>query len=624
MAPILNLKLKNGRIITTSARSVTAPQHAARMLPRRRLPGGAAAAEDAVLLGKAGAVPPFAPKCAVNSSFASSVSSSESEDSEVSTPSSPYSRRGYVAELRSPQPPQPQPDVLSLRQRHPVVPPARRPRLRGAPLADGDTARVTAKPRARRPTTGSARVVEFSAQAGGATGGVAQQRRAFCLIYSAYVGMLIARKNYGFWLPHAMEILALEKPDVAVVGSSFEIASGYGALLNGFLIDAFEPAYGLAAALAVSALVNLLLSGTRSLTLMAALWGVNGAAQSFGWPCVSRIFLRAFPDPRGRGMWYSILSTSQNVGAALVPLLVTSAVTLSGEPRAAFWLPAAVTACLSLLLFCALAPERRAVGPARKHAPAPAPAPAGPAALPAAAAAGGASAAPGAAAAGQPAAHGSCGWRLLLDVLRNWRLWSMAANYFSIGIIRSCLTDWSPIFLREDKGLSVLAASRCLCAFELGGFLGSVAAGRLSDLWCGGRRGPVIASCTALLCPALLGLAHLRAESSLCALYFALGGLAFPVHVLLGLASREVVSPAASSTAGGLVKFVAQMGASSAGYPLGLLQREHGWGAVLCLLSAVAAGGGALACSLWWTVARTETAPPPPRDEQQPHRRKGG
>jgi OPA family sugar phosphate sensor protein UhpC-like MFS transporter len=127
-----------------------------------------------------------------------------------------------------------------------------------------------------------------------------------------------------------------------------------------------------------------------------------------------------------------------------------------------------------------------------------------------------------------------------------------------------------------------------------------------------------------LLCPALLLLATVRCELALLALYFALGSLAFPVHVLLGLASREVVDPLASSTAGGLVKFVAQMGASSAGYPLGVLQQTHGWQAVLCLLSAVAGGGGLLAATLWCTVARVAEPAWRPSRVSQPHKLKGG
>lgn len=128
----------------------------------------------------------------------------------------------------------------------------------------------------------------------------AARARTFALIYGAYVAMLVSRKNYGFWLPHAMETLGRSKSDVAAIGSSYEMMGGAGALLNGFVIDAMDPALGLAWALGLSGAVNAALCVTPNLSLMAALWGFNGAVQSVGWPCVSKIFLAAFPDPKVR------------------------------------------------------------------------------------------------------------------------------------------------------------------------------------------------------------------------------------------------------------------------------------------------------------------------------------
>jgi OPA family sugar phosphate sensor protein UhpC-like MFS transporter len=422
--------------------------------------------------------------------------------------------------------------------------------------------------------------------------------RVFVLIYAAYVGLLVARKNYGFWIPHAMAVLGRSKSEVAVIGSAFEMASGAGALFNGFLIDAIDPSLTLACALAASALLNLGLSRAGSLRMMAGLWGVNGLVQSVGWPCVSKVFLRAFPDPKGRGMWYSILSTSQNVGAALVPVLVAHSVAASGDARLAFYVPALLALGMSLVLLRLLwkCDQPQTTTPAAAAA----------AAMRARDAALAAVLASKAKRGGKDKARAAFWAMLRTDVVLNWRLWLMAVNYFAIGVIRSSLTDWSPLYLAEHKGLSVGAASGCLFAFEVGGFVGSVVAGRASDLLCHGRRGPVMAVCTAVLCPALLLLDALTDPAALLAVYFGLGALAFPVHVLLGLASREVVSPAASSTAGGLVKFVAQMGASSAGYPLGILQQRSGWRAVFRLLSAVAVAGGLATLPLWQTVARVD------------------
>ena len=82
-----------------------------------------------------------------------------------------------------------------------------------------------------------------------------------------------------------------------------------------------------------------------------------------------------------------------------------------------------------------------------------------------------------------------------------------------------------------------------------------------------------------------------------------MGICAFPVHVLLGLFSREAVPPSVSSSAGGFVKMIAQIGGASAGYPLGLLQQHLGWEGVYSCLAIVALLAAAAAAPLWNTRA---------------------
>lgn len=82
-----------------------------------------------------------------------------------------------------------------------------------------------------------------------------------------------------------------------------------------------------------------------------------------------------------------------------------------------------------------------------------------------------------------------------------------------------------------------------------------------------------------------------------------LGFFAFPVHVLLGLFSREVVPAAVSSSAGGFVKCIAQIGGAAAGYPLGRLQQAQGWDGVQVALAVVSFASGITACSLWTKTA---------------------
>ena len=63
---------------------------------------------------------------------------------------------------------------------------------------------------------------------------------------------------------------------------------------NGELSNHFNPRRIVAAGLLIVATVNILFSLQKSLTIMAILWGINGFAQSAGWPPVGRIISEHF------------------------------------------------------------------------------------------------------------------------------------------------------------------------------------------------------------------------------------------------------------------------------------------------------------------------------------------
>lgn len=410
--------------------------------------------------------------------------------------------------------------------------------------------------------------------------------REFTLIYGAYMTMLIARKNYGFWLPSVLSDLGAGKGEAGMLGSTFEIVYGSCALLNGVLIDMIPPKHLLIAALLASGGVNLAIGSTSSLALMVLLWGSNGFAQSFGWPSITNIFLAWFPDPASRGSWYSLLSTCQNAGAALVPLAVSATVARFGW-RAALYTPAVCTglmACvLALLLFGSPAAVEACY--ARKD-----------------------EARSSREARAQPKlGSGGLARTLGRHVLLNGELWLMAVSYFCISLVRTCLSDWSAIFLHEAKGMPMHTAARCLFAMESGGFVGSLVAGAASDRVFAGRRGPVVCICSALLAPALLAILTLSNGLALQAAYAWVGFCAFPVHVLLGLFSREVTPAHLSSSAGGFVKCIAQVGGAVAGLPLGMLQQRAGWHGVFVLTTGISAASALAALPLWFTTAQGAT-----------------
>jgi hypothetical protein len=64
------------------------------------------------------------------------------------------------------------------------------------------------------------------------------QWREFGLIYIAYMGFLVSRKNYGFWLRPVISELGYAKGQAGLIGSTLEVAYGTCSFLNGVVVRA--------------------------------------------------------------------------------------------------------------------------------------------------------------------------------------------------------------------------------------------------------------------------------------------------------------------------------------------------------------------------------------------------
>ena len=83
--------------------------------------------------------------------------------------------------------------------------------------------------------------------------------------------------------------------------------------------------------------------------------------------------------------------------------------------------------------------------------------------------------------------------QILFDnVLRNPFIWGMAFTYFFVYVIRQGVTSWFVFYLLQEKGATDagIAAQR-VSGLELGGLVGSLLAGRLSDLYIARSKGKV-------------------------------------------------------------------------------------------------------------------------------------
>lgn len=156
---------------------------------------------------------------------------------------------------------------------------------------------------------------------------------------------------------------------------------------------------------------------------------------------------------------------------------------------------------------------------------------------------GGAGAAAGGGGAGSGVVAGGAATRpisaALISVLASPSVWLLSASYFFNSFVRNGLTS-SFAFL-----LPGATASRANIAYEVGGALGGLAAGAISDKLFASRRAPAMALFGLVLVPLPLLLARLgnAPEAVTLVSYFAIGVAAFPPHTLNGLISRAFRAP---------------------------------------------------------------------------------
>jgi sugar phosphate permease len=175
--------------------------------------------------------------------------------------------------------------------------------------------------------------------------------------------------------------------------------------------------------------------------------------------------------------------------------------------------------------------------------------------------------------------------------LRSKLLYSYGVCYFAIKLIRYSLLFWLPYYLADQLAYAPDRAGYVSVAFEVGGIVGVVVLGLVTDRFQRLSR-PMLASATLVvlaislviyssvgawgLVPNVLGLAFIG---------FCLFG---PDSIISGAAAQDAGGPHAAATATGLVNGVGSVGAVLQGALNAWVSRVYGWHAVFYVFVAFA------------------------------------
>lgn len=163
------------------------------------------------------------------------------------------------------------------------------------------------------------------------------QKRLIATLWLTYALYYIGRLNVGPALDPLAEALGVNRAAVGVLGTAFFWSYALGQLVSGELGNRYSPRRIVALGLAVIAGVNLLMPGQTVLTVMIALWAINGFAQSTGWGPLLRILSERLGAEASQRISV-FFSMSYQVGAAF-SLAFAAWLVSAGGWQAAFFVP---------------------------------------------------------------------------------------------------------------------------------------------------------------------------------------------------------------------------------------------------------------------------------------------
>ncbi|NXQ62947.1 G6PT1 protein, partial [Anthoscopus minutus] len=284
-----------------------------------------------------------------------------------------------------------------------------------------------------------------------AAGGYGRYRAViFAAMFVGYTLYYFNRKTFSFVMPAVMAEVPLGKDDLGLITSSQSAAYAISKFISGVLSDQMSARWLFSSGLLMVGLVNVVFSWSSTVMAFAGLWFLNGLAQGLGWPPCGKI-LRKWFEPSQFGTWWAILSTSMNLAGGLGPI-VAALVSMNYDWRKTLSFSGFTCMVVSFVCLVLIKNEPSDVG------------------LPSIE---------------QGAKKGKKGSSsdnsTLTELLLSPYLWVLSTGYLVVFGVKTCCTDWGQLFLIQERGQSMLVGSSYMSALEIGGLVGSIAAGYLSD-----------------------------------------------------------------------------------------------------------------------------------------------
>uniref|UniRef100_A0A3P9P0C9 Glucose-6-phosphate exchanger SLC37A4-like n=1 Tax=Poecilia reticulata TaxID=8081 RepID=A0A3P9P0C9_POERE len=378
----------------------------------------------------------------------------------------------------------------------------------------------------------------------------------FLCMFTGYSLYFFNRKTFSFVMPSVMEEIELDKDDLGMITSSQTMAYAISKFISGVLSDQISARWLFSIGLFLVGGINVAFSWSSTVSMFSLLWFINGLGQGCGWPPCGKV-LRKWYEPSQFGTWWSVLSCSMNLAGSLGPLMVTVLLQYY-DWRTILAMSGVFCAAFSLVCLVFVKNEPKDVG------------------------------LPSIEAAAKKGVKGG-NESTLSEFLLSPFLWVLSLGYLVVFGVKTAATDWGQLFLMQEKGQTVLMGSTYMSALEVGGFVGSLSAGFISDravarkgLSTHGnpRHGLLILMMAGMYVSMYLFRVTITPEVPKIWILFLGAMFGFSSYgpiALYGVIASESAPSNFCGTSHAVVALMANVGAFMAGLPFSTVAKQHSW-----------------------------------------------
>jgi OPA family sugar phosphate sensor protein UhpC-like MFS transporter len=417
----------------------------------------------------------------------------------------------------------------------------------------------------------------------------------FGITWLIYAGFYFTRQSFGV-AKAALEkapTIGLTRAQQGDVDSAYGTTYMLGQFLFGALGDRFGPKHVLLAGMALSVFAAVASGYSTTYAAFVAFAIAQGIAQSTGWSNTAKVMSSWFSlRERGRviGWWCTHYTVGSAAALAFAGWMMNSWGRMEGGGLpslvpywpAAFWGPAVVLTGILLLtwLFLRNRPEDVGLPPIDSYHKEPA----------------------FSAEEIEPAAlEAETAWTKIAEVLTSPHIWLLAVAYFSVKLTRYVFYYWGPRYVNDSLGSDSFESAMTAAVMPIGGLVGVIVTGYVSDNVFGSRRAPVIIlSLLATAAVLFVGMYPIHNIWLMGAFFFVVGAFLFgPDSLISATASIDFGTKQGAGTATGFVNGVGSIGGILAGTLTGRITGEGDWKPIFIVMLVGLAVSVVVLLPLW-------------------------